>query len=567
MKKLKYLFYLVLFIPTLVFASDGDRINRIDVNIALDASGNAHIKEVWDVYAGSGTEFYKAEYNLRNMEITNFQVIDENNKLFTFIDEWDIDGSLSEKAYKNGFYYNPGYGLELCWGKSTYGSHKYTISYDVSNFIFNTNDAQVMYWSILNEMEDMPETFTATITGPTYFEDTLDVWGYGYKGYAYVSDGTISMSNEENTDLSTGDYAVLLVKFPLNTFANNPDNRYEEYITFDDVLGKAEAGTFDYDYGEEKSIWQTILGILATLFWPICIILVGILATKGLTKYKFGPAGSHIDMKTINNFREIPCKKDIFRAYFLAQAYKLNSKNTDFLGSVFLKWLFEDKIQIKDMEKSNLFGKKSTETSIILNDKATFNNDVEKDLYEILIKASKDNILEQNELVKWSKNNYNSLFNWFEKAEKLGRDYFISENTVIKEQKGFSPKYMISDEVKVEAIELAGLKKFLLEFSRIQEKTAIEVKLWKEYLMFAQIFGIADKIAEQFKKLYPDVLTEMNDTVNMNNIILINNLSRTTVASASSARSAAQSYSGGGGGFSSGGGGGGSFGGGGGGGR
>ena len=55
-----------------------------------------------------------------------------------------------------------------------------------------------------------------------------------------------------------------------------------------------------------------------------------------------------------------------------------------------------------------------------------------------------------------------------------------------------------------EAVKLAGLKKFLLEFSRIDEKGAIEVKMWDEYLIFAQIFGIADKVSKQFKKLYPD---------------------------------------------------------------
>src|SRR5574344_248839 len=165
MKKLKYLILLCLFIPGLVLASSRDKINSIDVNITLDTNGNAHIKEVWD-----------------------------------------INASLTEKAYKNGFYESSS-GLELCWGKTSIGSHRFTISYDASNFVFNTTDAQVLYWKIINEMEMMPKTFSAIITGPNEFLDTLDVWGYGYKGYAYVSDGKIMMSNEENTKLSSGDYA------------------------------------------------------------------------------------------------------------------------------------------------------------------------------------------------------------------------------------------------------------------------------------------------------------------------------------------------------------------------
>ena len=85
--------------------------------------------------------------------------------------------------------------------------------------------------------------------------------------------------------------------------------------------------------------------------------------------------------------------------------------------------------------------------------------------------------------------------------------------------------------------------------------------------MFAQILGMADEVMKQFRKLYPEVLTEMeNYNYNYDAFLFANSLSSEGVKAASAARSAAESYSSGGGGFSSGGGGGGSFGGGGGGG-
>ena len=130
--------------------------------------------------------------------------------------------------------------------------------------------------------------------------------------------------------------------------------------------------------------------------------------------------------------------------------------------------------------------------------------------------------------------------------------------------------FLIKDSLKEEAIHLAGLKKFLNEFSRIKEKKVIEVKLWKEYLIFAQIFGIAKEVAKQFKDYYPEIL-QYNDGYNSNfdimDVIILNNITMSTVNAATSARSAANNYSSGGGGFSSGGGGFSSFGGGGGGGR
>ena len=565
MKKFKRILFLItLFLVNIcVVSAKDDVINRIDVSITLDNFGNAHIEEIWDVKANMGTEFYKAEYNLGNMEISNFKVY-ENGRLFSFVNNWDIDASLSEKAYKNGFNYTSD-GIELCWGKGSMGNHTFKLTYDVSNFVFKTNDADVIYWQVINDgMTSVPKNFSLVVNGFYYFPDTLDVWGYGYKGYAYVNGGKIYMSNEENTKLDDGDYAVLLVKFPLNTFTIIESNIYSDFNTFDEVLTRAEEGSFSYDYNNENILFDVIIPILFSFVFPLIVVFV-VIFLANQSKYKFESLGSKIDYKNIHNFRDIPCKKDIFRAYFVSQAYKLNKNEADFLGSVFLKWLFEGKIELQKQNNKTLFGKKE-EQVIILKDNITFDTSVEKEFYDVLIRASKDNILESRELSNWSKNNYNKLFNLLKSFEAHGRTLYESEGLVYKEKS----KYVIKDDLKPEAINLAGLKKYLTEFSRIKEKTAIEVKLWKEYLMFAQIFGIADKVAEQFKNLYPKEIYELNDTyssLDLGDIIILNAISHSAVASATSARTAAQNYSSGGGGFSSGGGGMGSFGGGGGGGR
>lgn len=564
MKKLKYILFLLFtfFINIGLVCAKDDVINRIDVSITLDNSGNAHIEEVWDVFANIGTEFYKAEYNLGNMEISNFKVY-ENGILFTFIDDWDVDESLSYKAYKNGINYTSS-GIELCWGKGSMGHHTFKITYDVSNFVFKTEDSDVVYWQVINEgMSNIPKNFSLVLDGFYYFPDTLDVWGFGYKGYAYVKDGKVYMSNEENTNLSNGDYAVVLIKFPLSTFNITSSNTYDKFNNFDEVLNMAEEGTFSYNY-DNNSIFDVILPIFFTIFFPLLMVFIIAMATNGFSKYGFESLGKKIDYKNIHNYRDIPCKKDIFRAYFLSQAYSINKNETDFLGSLLLKWLFEGKIKIEKRENKSLFGSKE-EQCIILQPNLEFDNVIEKEMYDILVKASKDYVLENKELERWSQNNYNKLFNWFKSCESYGRGLYESEGFVYKK----GSKYIIKDSLKPEAINLAGLKKYLTEFSRIKEKQAIEVMLWKEYLMFAQIFGIADKVAEQFKNLYPKEIYEYTENYNfdLSDIIILNSISHHAVASASSARSAAQSYSSGGGGFSVGGGGGGSFGGGGGGGR
>ena len=76
------------------------------------------------------------------------------------------------------------------------------------------------------------------------------------------------------------------------------------------------------------------------------------------------------------------------------------------------------------------------------------------------------------------------------------------------------------------------------------------------------LFNIADKVAKQFKKLYPELLENNNYGYTINDILFINMLSYSSMNTATSSMQRARNYSSGGGGFSAGGGGGGSFGGG-----
>ncbi|MBO4786982.1 MAG: DUF2207 domain-containing protein, partial [Prevotella sp.] len=58
--------------------------------------------------------------------------------------------------------------------------------------------------------------------------------------------------------------------------------------------------------------------------------------------------------------------------------------------------------------------------------------------------------------------------------------------------------------------ELYGMKKFLLEFTLIGDKGIRELPLWREYMVYAQLFGIADKVSKNFREAYPDFL-QVND--------------------------------------------------------
>ena len=76
-------------------------------------------------------------------------------------------------------------------------------------------------------------------------------------------------------------------------------------------------------------------------------------------------------------------------------------------------------------------------------------------------------------------------------------------------------------------------------------KETLEVKKWEKYLMFAYLFGMADKVSKQLKNLYPEYIEQEleRNNLDLNTLVLINSMTTRSVNAASAARSAAQSYS------------------------
>lgn len=561
MKKIFKYFTFCLFSFLIIGAVKAESIYSIKMDIYIDSNGDANVTEVWNADATEKTEYYHAFYNIGNSKITDLKVKDEE-KEYELVD-WDVDASFSTKAYKYGYNYTNN-GVELCFGKSSYKKHTYTLTYKIKSFVSRVDDADIIYWNLLDSIKPVPGNVEIVMHADEAFSDDLDVWGYGnYGGLAYVADGKIYLSNDS---LSSSDYMVALVKFPLNTF--NTTNTLDG--NFDDYLKRAEEGADHYKESSDDG-FAVMMVIFQVLFWFFFIFGISKSSQNqglksGSKVLSYGTTGRKIP-KDVPLFRDIPCDKDIYKAYWIAYNYKLMKKQTDFLGVILLKWLKEDKIKIENKTVNGIF--KKEDTSIIFSSQNLESEiDLENKLYNYMYEASKDGILESKEFEKWCSKHYTKILNWFNDVLDYENEKLIEAGKLTKTVKTSlkifkSVVYEVDPSMMDEAKQMAGLKQFFKEFGSIESKEAIEVKLWEYYLMYAQIFGVAKKVAKQFKELYPDVITDYSyESVNF-----IYAISYSGMSSASSARSRAESYSSGGGGFSSGGGGGGSFGGGGGGSR
>lgn len=473
------------------------------------------------------------------------------------LSSWKTSGTLSDKAYKCGIN-KISNGVELCWGISKYGSHTYVAKYNISKFVSELSDSQMIYWTLIpydfsNSIGDVK----IKIHTDSYIPNTVDVWGYGnYGGLAYVDNGAIYMDSDGRLDKN--EYMTILVKFPKGTFqcTNELDNSFNYYYEM------AQKGSTKYKGNVFTNILSIIIVLIKEFWFWILLSIIGIFNKKEKNK------GYAKEKKRLprnpDYYRDIPCNGNIFKVYYLGYIYGIVKNKTDLLGAIILKWIREGRVQTQKIETGTFRIKEET-TIKLLNRDEQFENVKEQKLYNMLYEASGDGVLEKKEFEKWCKGKYSKILKWFDEIIDEQRDLLVQEGLIeMKPSKSIfsTTKYEVTYELTRQAAELAGLKKFLLEYTMIEEKEALQVVLLEEYLMYAQLMGIAKQVAKEFKDLYPELIEQTNYN-SYDDILWVHYCSVSGISAASSAKRAAESYSSGGGGFSSGGGGGGSFGGGG----
>lgn len=559
----KILMFLVLLLGPII-SVDATTISNINMDIYVEYNGDAIIKETWNANVKEGTEGYHPYYNIGNSTITDLEVTMDNSK-FTTISNWDINASFDDKAYKAGIYYLNDE-IDLCFGISNYGSHTYTIQYKITGFVANLIDSEMIYWNLFpKNFSAEPNNVNISIHSDFLYKTETKIYTYGKANSKNsLSSGKIYINS--NDKIRSNEYLTVLIKFPKGTF--NSSNTLNNY--FDNYYNMAKEGAVNYSDTPKSffiKIFDSIINLFKSLFGYIVItIIVLILCIKKSSKtYKcrFGSIGNKVP-SNINNFREIPCNKDIFRAYWVAYNYNLTEKKEDFLGALLLKWLKEGYVKVEKIEKNKPLSKKEKNNIIFIN-KPTNGIEIENKLYDWMYEASSDGKLESNEFNKWCRKNYKKILEWFDEVIEFESKKLVNEGkakiTTEKKIAIFEFNYYdIDPSMMEEAKQMAGLKKFLKEFTLINQREAIEVNLWDEYLIYAQIFGIADKVAKQFEKLYPEIKETMtNYGYDYDDFFFIYMISNDSINSAiNSYFSESSSYgSGGGGGGSFGGGGGG----------
>ncbi len=472
-------------------------IYRADTRVDLEKDGSAWVTQRWTVLAGSsGTEFYIPVGNLGPMTIGNFSVSENGEAFESFGDRWDVDKSRSFKAGKCGIVRKSD-GVELCWGLGDPGDHDWTIRYRLTGLVQSYDDYDGFNYQFINKgMDPAPQSATLTVAPafdcPKWTSDSVRVWGFGFYGSINVEDGTVVATTSEPMGYSSS--MIALLRFEKGMF--QPE--VSKGGPFQNLVDRALDGS-SYGEGDGDGGFFKILGAL------LAAIFGGLLYAKIAVKRGYKWKKSLFGKKKIDGwYRDIPLEGNLFAADYLlenGQRFLTAHEQNKLIGAFFLRWIMDGKVKVMPNAKN------PKQPNLLFSNEVSIEDDVEADLYNWALKAAGDNLLlERNEFENWSKKNSNKLAGWPTRAVARGKSWFRNKGY-------FTSEGVCNEEGAAQACHLVEFNNFLKDFTISDQREASEVNLWKNYLVYAQLFGIAEKVTQQFKKLYPAQFQELSESV------------------------------------------------------
>lgn len=595
-------------------------LKNLDFTAQINEDGSMDVVETWDINISDTNTLYKTFKidKTKYSGISNIFVQDitsGTNKNFKKSDIWQYH--LDKGHYFGGINNNNEY--EIAWGVSidTTTRKQYLIKYTVEDVIKKYNDCAELYWQFVgSEFEISADSITGIIKLPNKVsdKDELKVWGHTeyLNGEIYVTDLDIVEFNVNK--YKSGNFVEVRIAMP--TYVMSKLENTSNINKIDSIIEQETKWANEANARRDRRNKNFKLLILATILVNTSI---GIMFSKKIKKNKqFLEKNPNIlPEQQLEYYRELPDKEEtpLEAVFILKTGYKQSCLPNVFSATI-LNFALKGYVRIEQEGKTIKILLNKIKTDELTRD--------EKKVLEILRAASNNNELTMAELEKYIKNypsklmNLNSTFEKVSKTQASEKGKFdtnrFNKQIVYAEKNvgyiflliiiitasiftiGYAYKNVQSMLITCTIISLAffivvtiinlilnikittsfngftqkgineqeqwkAFKKYMEDFSYLNEKEVPQLVLWEKYLVFATAFGIADKVLKQLKVKYP----ELNDPDTIHSMILFNSMYNSNgfntkfinSINTSTSRMYSSTYSsgsGGGGGFSGGGG-------------
>ncbi len=595
-------------------------LKSLDFDARLNEDGSMDVVETWDINVSETNTLYKTfnKDSSKYSSLTNFSVKEITggmNKNFARSNTWEYH---LPKDYYFGGTNNEGK-YEISWGVSINSSSRkqYKISYTVNDAVHKYADCAELYWQFVgSDFEVSADSITGTITLPTNVASKEDIRVWGHTKYL---NGEINVTKLDTVEFTVNNYQsgnYVEARLAMPTYLLGEAQIKSNTNKLDSIIAEETKWANEANARRDRRNKNFKLLILATILVNTSI---GIMFSKKIKKNKqFLEKNPNIlPEQQLEYYRELPDKEEtpLEAVFILKTGYKQSCLPNVFSATI-LNFALKGYIRIEQEGKTIKILLNKIKTDELTGD--------EKKVLEILRAASNNNELTMAELEKYIKNypsklmNLNSTFEKVSKTQASEKGKFdtnrFNKQIVYAEKNvgyifiliiiiiasiltiGYAYKNVQGMLITCTIISLAffivvtiinlilnikittsfngftqkgineqeqwkAFKKYMEDFSYLNEKEVPELVLWEKYLVYATAFGIAGKVLKQLKVKYP----ELNNQDTISNMVLFNamynanglNANFINSISTSTSRMYSSTYSsgtGGGGGFSGGGG-------------
>lgn len=487
-------------------------IRDIDISVKLYKDGSALIHEVWDVTAASGTEWYLVRNGLDGSIIDKFTVF-EDGKEFVNEGEWDVDRGISAKAGRCGIVHKSN-GCELCWGIGSYGDHKFHALYILSNAVRALDDYDYFHWQLVTPgLSSAPEHVKVTMSYPGSQIDTSSTraWGFGYDGTVEFTDSTVVYESAGRFSRSSS--LISMMRFDKGLFEPGMTEQGSFQNRLEGAMEGASWGEEEMD-DDDEDIGAAIIGLL-TMFALVFAFIKSVLGHSNKVSSSQKKRILGCKPSDVQYWRELPYDGDLAATEFTMKKLGEVKGENNMASALILRMIYGGQLSVTKDSKGQIeirFGD-GTNVGSLPQEART--------LYSMMLEASgSDEILQDKEFSNWSKKsgNESQIRSWAKAFEARGKGtlaslgHYASSRFTAAGQEGARKAY--------------GFKQFLENFTLVKDKTTIEVTLWQEYMVYASLFGIAEKVAKELKDidagmaekvLYTSDSTSMYELIRMTN--------------------------------------------------
>lgn len=554
-------------------------LKNLDFQVQINDDGSMNVVETWDIKVSDTNTLYKTfikddtKYS-SIMDVSVKDITKGENNIFNSASKWEYH---LPKGYFFAGTNNKGEN-EIAWGVSIESTTRkqYLISYRVNDVITKYNDCAELYWQFLgNEFEISANKITGTIKLPANVQHLEDLKVWGHTKYL---NGEVKVVSSDTVEFNLNNYksknyVEVRLAMPTYLFEKVSSENISQEEKLDDIIKEETEWANEANARRDRRNKNFKLLILATILVNTSI---GIMFSKKIKKNKqFLEKNPNIlPEQQLEYYRELPDKEEtpLEAVFILKTGYKQSCLPNVFSATI-LNFALKGYIRIEQEGKTIKILLNKIKTDELTGD--------EKKVLEILRAASNNNELTMAELEKYIKNypsklmNLNSTFEKVSKTQASEKGKFdtnrFNKQIVYAEKNvgyifiliiiiiasiftiGYAYKNVQGMLITCTIISLAffivvniinlilnmkittsfngftqkgineqeqwkAFKKYMEDFSYLDEKEVPELVLWEKYLVYATAFGIADKVLKQLKVKYP----ELNNQDTISNMVLFN---------------------------------------------